>query len=116
MHINITGHHVEVTEGLKTAVNNSLNKLIKHYPDIENVNVILTVEKKEQVAEAKVHFLGQDLVATASAHDLYIAIGDLKMKLDTLLQRRKATVKSHPHIKPESSEAEESSLEVELGD
>lgn len=111
MHINITGHHVEVTEGLKTAVNSSLNKLIKHYPDIENVNVILTVEKKEQVAEAKVHFLGQDLVATASAHDLYIAIGDLKMKLETLLQRRKATVKSHPHIKPEAVEAESAETE-----
>ncbi len=114
MYINITGHHVEVTEGLKTAVNNSLNKLIKHYPDIENVNVILTVEKKEQVAEAKVHFLGQDLVATASAHDLYLAIGDLKMKLDTLLQRRKATVKSHPHVKPEAGEVE-SDMEVEAG-
>lgn len=112
MHINITGHHVEITEGLKTAVNNSLNKLIKHYPDIESVNVILTVEKKEQIAEAKVHFLGQDLVATASSQDLYISIGDLKMKLEALLQKRKATIKSHPHVKPENADTADSDLAV----
>lgn len=116
MHINLTGHHVEITDGLKTAAQNSLNKLIKHYPDIESINVILTVEKKEQIAEAKVHFLGQDLVATASANDLYIAIGDLKPKLESLLQKRKATIKSHPHVKPESADADESALEVEVGE
>lgn len=112
MHINITGHHVEITDGLKTAVNNSFNKLIKHYPDIESINVILTVEKKEQLAEAKVHFLGQDLVATASSADLYISIGDLKLKMDGLLQRRKATVKSHPHVKLENGEIAESTVEA----
>lgn len=112
MHINITGHHVDITEGLSTSVNNTLNKLIKHYPDIESVGVILTVEKKEQIAEAKVHFLGQDLVATASSQDLYTSIADLKMKLDALLQKRKATVKSHGHIKPEAVEIDDT-FEVE---
>ena len=51
MQISITGHHVEVTDGLKSAVHHTLDKLIKHYPDIENLNVILRVEKKEQIAE-----------------------------------------------------------------
>ena len=60
MQINITGHHVEVTEGLEQGVNKNLKKLTNHFPDIESINVILTVEKHEQVAEGIVHFLGQD--------------------------------------------------------
>jgi len=107
MHINITGHHVDITEGLNTAVNNTLNKIIKHYPDIESVDAILTVEKHEQKAEAKVHFLGQDLVATASSQDLYTSIADLKNKLEALLQKRKSTVKSHSHVKPNSMELDD---------
>ena len=102
MHINITGHHVEVTEGLEQAVNKNLKKLTKHFPDIESINVILTVEKHEQVAEGIVHFLGQDLVAKASSDDMYKSLAELKDKLESLLQKRKATVKSHSHQKPEN--------------
>lgn len=100
MRINITGHHIDITDGLKSAVDSSFNKLTRHYPDIDRVDVVLTVEKKEQVAEAIVHFLGQDLVAKASTADLYSSIADLKGKMETLLQRRKATVKSHSNKKP----------------
>ena len=97
MQIQITGHHVEVTAGLNTAVNNNLKKLIKHYPDITNITVILNVEKHEQIAEGIVHFLGQDLVAKAKSDDLYQSIGELKNKLESLLKKRKATVRSHTH-------------------
>ncbi len=117
MQINITGHHVEITDGLNQAVNKSLKKLISHYPDIENINVILTVEKHEQLAEGIVHFLGQDLVAKAKTDEMYKSIAELKGKLETLLQKRKATIKSHPHVKPESAESEsEDEMEVELDD
>ena len=106
MQISITGHHVEVTDGLKSAVHHTLDKIIKHYPDVDSLNVILRVEKNEQIAEVKAHILGQDLVATASSHDLYTSISDLKMKLEALLQKRKSTVKAHPHAKPEITEEE----------
>lgn len=100
MRINITGHHIEITDGLKSAVSSSFSKLIKHYPDIDRVDVVLTVEKNEQVAESIVHFLGQDLVAKASSEDLYSSINGLKAKMESLLKKRKATVKSHSNRKP----------------
>ena len=100
MRINITGHHIEITEGLKSAVTGSFDKLIRHYADIDRVDVVLTVEKNEQSAEAIVHFLGQDLVARASSNDLYSSINDLKTKMESLLKKRKATIKSHGNRKP----------------
>lgn len=99
MRINITGHHIEVTDGLRSAVDSSFNRLMKHYPDIDRIDVVLTVEKNEQMAESIVHFLGQDLVAKASADDLYTAISDLKGKMESLLQKRKSIMKSHSNKK-----------------
>lgn len=117
MQINITGHHVEVTDALNKAVNKSLKKIISHYPDIENIQVILTVEKHAQLAETIVHFLGQDLVAKASSDDMYKSIADLKDKLESLLEKRKSTIKSHPHQRPDGALSEsEDEAEMELDD
>ena len=105
--ITITGHHIEVTEAMTSAVQNKLGKLQARYSDITSFNVYLSVEKHEQTAEAVVHFLGQDLVAKAKSDDMYAAVADLKPKLDSLLEKRKATVKDHNHTKIEAAEEPE---------
>lgn len=46
MQINITGHHVDITEPLKQYVHEKLQKLTKRFSNITNVHVILTLEKK----------------------------------------------------------------------
>ncbi len=110
MQINITGHHVDITDGIREAVHSKLQKLQQHFPDIAPLNVIVTVEKHEQIAEITTHFLGQDVTAKAKASDLYQAISDVANKLSSLMKRQKEKVKSHTHEKPqqieESQEAE----------
>jgi putative sigma-54 modulation protein len=101
MQMTITGHHIEITDALREATTNKLNKLEQHFPDIASVDVILTVEKHSQSAEANTHFLGQDLTVKASADDLYAAITDMANKLHSTMQRQKEKVKSHHHSKPE---------------
>ncbi len=100
MQINVTGHHVELTDGLNEAVTQKCKKIAKHFPDMASVNVILTVDKNTQTAEATTHFLGQDIVAKANADDLYAAIADMGAKLEKSLQKRKEITKSHAHSKP----------------
>lgn len=104
MKISITGHHVEITDGIREAVNNKLQKLQKNFPDVASINVILTVEKNQQVAEASSHFLGQDISAKASSGDLYQAIAEMASKLTSLMKRQKEKVKAHPHEKLQQSE------------
>lgn len=111
MRINIAGHHVNITKGISTAVNKQFNKLANHYPEIESINVTLTVEKHSQSAEAAVQFLGQRLVAKTQSADLYESITYLKNKIETLLKKRKATMKSHQHVKIAIADT---ALEVEL--
>jgi putative sigma-54 modulation protein len=104
MKTNITGRHVDITEGLNNAVTSKTDKLAKRYPDIDTINVILTVEKNQQSAEAVIRYFGQDLVAKASSDDLYLAITEMANKLETLLGKRKEMVKSHHHEKSDSIE------------
>jgi putative sigma-54 modulation protein len=104
MKINITGHHVEVTDAIHDVVSSKLEKLNQHFPDLSTLNVILTVEKNEQVAEVSTHFLGQDFSATAKSADLYQSIADMTNKLTSLIQRQKEKVKSHSHQKPQTIE------------
>jgi putative sigma-54 modulation protein len=101
MQITINGHHLDITDSIRAAVNGKLTKLHQQFPDIASLNVILTVEKHQQIAEVTTHFLGLDFTAKASAEDLYQAITEMANKLGQLLKRQKEKVKSYSHEKPQ---------------
>ena len=65
MQINLSGHHVEVTSSLREYVDNKFSKLERHFDHINNVHVVLTVEKLNQKAEANVHMNGSEVFASA---------------------------------------------------
>lgn len=94
MQINTSGHHLDLTPALKDYVENKFSKLERHNDRITNVNVILSVDKLEQKAEATVHASGKDFFADASAEDLYAAIDLLSDKLDRQLIKRKEKLNS----------------------
>lgn len=82
MQLSISGHHVDVTDALKSYVEEKLQKLERHYDHITNAHVILTVEKLRQKAEATIHISGAELFADADCDDMYAAIDKLTDKLD----------------------------------
>ena len=82
MQLSISGHHIDVTESLKSYVEEKLQKLERHYDHITNAHVILTVEKLQQKAEATVHISGAEVFADADCADMYAAIDKLTDKLD----------------------------------
>ena len=63
MQINLTGHHVDVTDSLRDYVNGKFEKLERHFDHINNVHVVLTVEKLNQIAESTVHLSGTEVHA-----------------------------------------------------
>ena len=48
MKIKITGRNIELTEGLKDAVEEKLSKLNKYFTEDTQANVTLSVEKERQ--------------------------------------------------------------------
>lgn len=103
MQINITGHHVEITPPLRAYVTEKMQRLARHFDRITSVNVILNVEKLEQMAEATVNAGGRTLFANEKDTDMYAAIDGLVDKLDRQVRRLKGRLREHHHERPESA-------------
>jgi putative sigma-54 modulation protein len=95
MQINLTGHHVDITEPLKGYVDTKFDRLARHFDDVINVHVILSVEKLRQKAEATIHINGANVFADAVHEDMYAAIDGLIDKLDRQVIKYKEKRKSH---------------------
>ncbi len=95
MQINLSGHHVEVTPALRDYVSSKLQRLERHFDNVTNAHVVLTVEKLRQKAEATIHVAGGSLHADAVDGDMYAAIDALIDKLDRQVKRHKEKLKDH---------------------
>ncbi len=89
MNLNITGHHVDLTDPLRDCVTTKLQRVERHFDKLIDANVILTVEKQRHKAEATLHTRGANLHAEATAENMYAAIDLLVDKLDRLTQKHK---------------------------
>jgi len=95
MQLNVTGHHVEITSALRDYVTGKLERIERHFDNVTNVHVILTVEKERQKAEATVHVSGGDLYAEATNDDMYAAIDAMVDKLDRQVKKHKEKLTDH---------------------
>ena len=95
MQTNITGHHIEVTDSLRNYVNEKFQKLERHFGQVIDIHVILSVEKLVQKAEATVHVNGANLFAEEEQADLYAAIDALIDKLDRQTIKHKEKQSDH---------------------
>ena len=95
MQLNLTGRHVEITDSLRDYVTNKFAKLERHFDHINNVHVILDVEKLSQKAEATMHVNGGELFASEAQQDVYAAIDGLGDKLDRQVIKHKEKLSRH---------------------
>ncbi|WP_210396556.1 ribosome hibernation-promoting factor, HPF/YfiA family [Motiliproteus sediminis] len=94
MQINITGHHVDLTDAIRDYVNSKFEKLERHFDHITNVQVTLTVQGQNQEAEATVKISGGELFAKSSDENMYPAIDSLIDKLDRQIIKHKEKMQS----------------------
>ena len=102
MNLTISGHHLEVTPALREYVLTKLDTLIRHFVQVVDINVRLTVEKlkekeRRQRAEVTLHVKGRDIFVEQAHEDLYAAIDQLIDKLDRQVCRHKDKVQDHHH-------------------
>jgi putative sigma-54 modulation protein len=105
MNLTISGHHLEVTPALRSYVTNKLDRISRHFDQVVDAKVILTVEKqrekeRRQRAECNIHVKGNDLFAESSHADLYAAVDELVDKLDRQVSRHKTKIQEHHHDSP----------------
>ncbi len=100
MNLTISGHHLEVTPALRGYVTSKLERILRHFDQVVDVKVLLTVEKQKekdrrQRAECSLHVKGNDLFVESMHADLYAAIDELMDKLDRMVVRHKDKVQDH---------------------
>ncbi len=95
MHINLTGHHVDITPALRSYVTSKFVRLKRHFENMTNVHVILSVEKERQKAEATISVNRGNLFADSEHEDMYAAIDVLIDKLDRQVKKHKEKLSDH---------------------
>ncbi len=95
MQVSVTGHHVDVTDSLRNYVEEKIGKLKRHFDNVTDIHVILTVEKLQQKAEATVQVSGAKLFAEDTQEDMYAAIDMMVDKLDRQILKHKDKLNSH---------------------
>ena len=99
MKIDLSGHHVQITDAIREAVSNKFKKVQSHFPDLGHISVILTVEPSAQIVEVSAQYRGAAIAVKASDRDLYIAIRDAEKKLAAALSHRKGATGHINHDK-----------------
>lgn len=92
MKINISGHHVEITDGIRQSIENKFSKISKHYPSLLSIESIITVEPHQQKLEVSTNYEGTTVSVNASDKELYPAIASAAKKLQAALSHRKGVL------------------------
>jgi putative sigma-54 modulation protein len=95
MQLNVSGHHVEVTDSLRGYVESKIDRLERHFDLVSDVHCILSVEKLRHKAEAKVNVSGGTIFAETTDEDMYAAIDGLVDKLDRQVRKHKEKMVDH---------------------
>ena len=95
MQLDITGHHVDITDALRDYVINKMQKVERHFDLVTDVHCILTVEKLRHKAEATVSVNGVKVYADATEEDMYAAVDRLTDILDRRVRKHKEKLVDH---------------------
>jgi putative sigma-54 modulation protein len=95
MQLNLTGHHVEITDSLRSYVSSKLERLERRFDQVTNIRVILSIEKQRQKAEATMRLNGNSVFADSVHQDMYAAIDGLVDKLDRQVKKHKEKLTNH---------------------
>lgn len=95
MQLNVSGHHIEVTDALRGYVETKIEKIERHFDLVSDVNCVLTVEKLRHKAEARVNVNGGTIYADNTEEDMYAAIDGLVDKLERRVRKYKEKLGDH---------------------
>ena len=85
----IVGRNIEVTPGLRTAVEDKIGKLDKYFnPDTE-VHVTLSVEKDRQKIEVTIPVKGSIIRSEQVSNDMYVSIDLVQEIIERQLKKYK---------------------------
>ncbi len=106
----ITGRNIDVTPGLKSAVEDKIGKLEKYFTPDTEVHVTLSVEKDRQKIEVTIPVKGTVIRSEQISSDMYVSIDLVEEIIERQLKKYKNKLIERQHgshyLKPEFIEKE----------
>ncbi len=85
----ISGKNIDVTEGLKAAVNEKIGKLEKYFTEDTEIFVTLSTEKERQKIEVTIPMKGNIVRAEQESNDMYVSIDLVEEIIERQLRKYK---------------------------
>ena len=118
MKFNIVGKNIEVTEGLRAAVEDKIGKLEKVFTEDTEVHVTLSVEKERQKIEVTIPVKGNIIRSEQSSTDMYVSIDLVEEVIERQLRKYKnkliARQQGGGNFQKEFMEKDSEDLEVKI--
>ena len=104
MRITISGKNIEVTQGLKDAIYDKLDKLDKYFTPETEAIVTLSVEKTRQKIEVTIPIKGTVIRAEEVSDDMYVSIDLVQEIIERQMRKHKTRLanryRSAGHFQP----------------
>ncbi|HKM04316.1 MAG TPA: ribosome-associated translation inhibitor RaiA [Lachnospiraceae bacterium] len=85
----ISGKNIDITEGLKTAIEDKIGKLEKYFTAETEVHVTLSVEKERQKIEVTIPVKGSIIRSEQVSNDMYVSIDLVEEIIERQLKKYK---------------------------
>jgi len=89
MKFTIVGKNIDVTPGLKEAVEEKIGKLEKYFTPDTNVNVTLSVDKEQHKIEVTIPVKGKIIRSEQASSDMYVSIDLVEEVIERQLKKYK---------------------------
>lgn len=99
MKFTILGRNIEVTEGLRTAVEDKIGKLEKYFSPETTAMVTLSVERERQKIEVTIPVKGSIIRAEQSSSDMYVSIDLVEEVIERQLKKYKNKLTDKKHTR-----------------
>lgn len=92
MRFTIVGKNIEVTEGLRSAVQDKLGKLDKYFNSEIEISVTLSVEKERHKIEVTIPVKGNIIRSEETSNDMYVSIDLVEEIIERQLRKYKTKI------------------------
>lgn len=89
MNLVISGKNLDITEGLRSAIEEKIGKLERYFTDTTEVHVTLSTEKNRQKIEITIPMKGSIIRAEEVSSDMYVSIDLVKEVIERQLRKYK---------------------------
>ncbi len=89
MNLVISGRNIDITEGLRSAVEEKIGKLERYFNDSTEVHVTLSTERNRQKIEVTIPMKGSIIRAEETSTDMYVSIDLVEEVIERQLRKYK---------------------------